>query len=139
MEDPSWALKALFWPTFPLAHAGPKIATDRDPQHTAEGPFASPIGAADRCAPAAATPSAGLVTPRSELSMPSPPIATARLAPSRQGARSKSGISAQRPCFTVSCDDWTFHTLEFFFSGRQPADILREIKASPLHPEVHSR
>jgi len=71
--------------------------------------------------------------------MLSPLIATAELTPRYQGPRSKSGISPQRPCFTVSCDDWTFHTLELFFSGRQPSDVLREIKASPLHPEVHSR
>ena len=53
--------------------------------------------------------------------------------------RSKSGVSPQRPCFTLSCDDWTFHSLEFFFCGRQPSDVLREIKASPLHPDVHTR
>jgi len=59
--------------------------------------------------------------------------------PCQPAARSKSGISPQRPCFTLPCDDWTFHSMEFFFSGRQPSDVLREIKASPLHPGVHSR
>jgi hypothetical protein len=29
--------------------------------------------------------------------------------------------------------------MEFFFSGRQQSDALRGIRASPLHPEVHTR
>jgi len=71
--------------------------------------------------------------------MLSPVIATAESALRHRGARSKSGVSPERPCFTISCDDWTFHSLEFFFCGRQPSDVLREIKASPLHPDVHTR
>jgi len=59
--------------------------------------------------------------------------------PGQPAARSKRGISAQHPCFTVACDDWTFHSMELFLSGRPPAESLRAVKASPLHPEVHSR
>ncbi len=114
-EDPSRALRPPFWPAPATARAGEPGA----PKH--------------------ALPSARLGIVPSEASSDSPPITAINLASRRQGARSKSGISPQRPCFTVSCDDWTFHSMEFFFSGRQPADVLREVKASPLHPEVHSR
>jgi len=53
--------------------------------------------------------------------------------------RSKSGVSPQRPCFTLSCDDWTFHSLEFFLQGRPPVEIIREVEASVLRPEVRRR
>lgn len=59
--------------------------------------------------------------------------------PGQPAARSKSGVSPQRPRFTLACDDWTFHSIELFLSGRQPAELLRAIKASLLRPEVHSR
>jgi len=53
--------------------------------------------------------------------------------------RSKRGISPEHPCFTVSCDAWTFHSLEFFLQGRPPPEHIREIEASVLHPEVRRR
>ena len=53
--------------------------------------------------------------------------------------RSNSGVSLERHCFTVSCDDWTFHSLEFFLRGRAPVEVIGEIEASVLHPEVRRR
>jgi len=138
-EDPSQARRVPFWPTLAMARAGATSRLTGDPRHAAEGPSASPARAVEPHASRHSIPSAELVIAQSEINNAVPLIATAELTPSHQDARSKNGISPQRPCFTVSCDDWTFHTLEFFFSGRQPVDVLREIKASPLHPEVHSR
>jgi hypothetical protein len=67
------------------------------------------------------------------------PIAPPKPPSEHRHARSKSGISAQHPCFTLSCDDWTFHSIELFLSGRPPSESLRAIKDSPLDPEVHAR
>ena len=53
--------------------------------------------------------------------------------------RSDSGVSPERHCFTVSCDARTFHSLESFIQGRPPVEHVREIEASPLHPEVRRR
>jgi hypothetical protein len=53
--------------------------------------------------------------------------------------RSNSGVSPERCCFTVSCDAWTFHSLEFYLQGRPPVEHIREIEASVLHPEVRRR
>jgi len=53
--------------------------------------------------------------------------------------RSNSGIPSGSPCFTVSCDDWTFHSLEFFLRGRAPVEVIRGIESSLLHPQVRRR
>jgi len=41
-----------------------------------------------------------------------------------------------RPTFTVTCDDWTFHTLKLFLRGPQPRELIQAITASPLQPKV---
>jgi len=53
--------------------------------------------------------------------------------------RSNSGVSLERHCFTVSCDDWTFHSLEFFLRGRAPVEVIRGLESSLLHPQVRRR
>ena len=68
-----------------------------------------------------------------------PQTTPTRLPPGQPGPRSKSGIPPQRPSFTLSCDDWTFHSLEFYLQGRPPVEHVREIEASLLRPEVRRR
>ena len=48
-------------------------------------------------------------------------------------------MSPERPCFTVSCNAWKFRSLEFFLPGRVPVEVMGEIEASVLHPEVRRR
>jgi hypothetical protein len=69
--------------------------------------------------------------------MPTP--ITLQPPPKHPRPRSNSGVSPERHCFTVSCDDWTFHSLEFFLQGRAPVEVIGEIEASVLHPEVRRR